>query len=74
MAKGTYEHDAARYERRAPGWVVRCKKCGYTRPWGKYGVRLGAASWRKWTLGRCPRCKRICCHAIERRKSDRPTV
>lgn|GEM_PF-5086395 len=30
----------AKYEQRAPGWVVRCLRCGFTEPWGKYGVRL----------------------------------
>ena len=61
----------AEYERRAPGWVVRCKRCGFTEPWGKYGIRLGAASFKKCTIGRCSRCGRICCHAIEKRKAGK---
>lgn len=56
------------YERRAPGWVVRCKRCGFAEPWGKYAIRLGAASKGKCRLRRCPRCGRLCCHAIEKRK------
>jgi hypothetical protein len=63
--------DQERARRRAPGWVVRCLKCGYTQPWGRYGVRLWGWSWKKCTLGRCPRCKRIGCHMIEKRKDDR---
>ncbi|HOD81124.1 MAG: hypothetical protein BWX88_02531 [Planctomycetes bacterium ADurb.Bin126] len=63
------EEELARWERRAPGWVVRCLKCGLTQPFGKYGIRLGAASVKKCTLGRCPRCKRICCHVVEKRKN-----
>ena len=55
-----------RYERRAPGWVIRCLKCGFTEPWGKYGIRKWAWG-RKWVLGRCPRCRRFGCHAIKRR-------
>jgi hypothetical protein len=55
------------YERRAPGWDIRCLRCGYTEPWGKYGIRLLAAG-RKWTAGRCARCHRFCCHVIEKRK------
>ncbi len=63
------EEELARWERRAPGWVVRCLKCGLTQPFGKYGIRLGAASVKKCTLGRCPRCKRICCHVVEKRRN-----
>jgi hypothetical protein len=58
----------AEYERRAPGWVVRCLKCGFTEPWGKYGFRRGAWG-REWRLRRCPRCGRFCCHVIEKRKT-----
>lgn len=54
-------------EKRAPGWQVRCTRCGFTEPWGKYGVRLHAASWKKYTLGRCAQCRRLGFHAIERR-------
>jgi len=61
----------ARYERRAPGWVIRCKRCGFTEPWGAYGIRRGAISWKKCTLGRCRRCGRFCCHAIEKPKKGR---
>jgi len=70
MAEQPDENELARYERRAPGWVVRCKRCGFTEPWGKYGVRLAAASWKKCTLGRCARCGRICCHVIEKRATE----
>jgi hypothetical protein len=66
----TPNHDkelAARYARRAPGWLIRCKRCGFTDPLGKYGIRLAAWSWKKCTLARCPRCHRFCCHAIVRR-------
>ncbi|MCK5113599.1 MAG: hypothetical protein KAR11_02405 [Phycisphaerae bacterium] len=61
------------YERRAPGWVVRCLRCGFSEPWGKYGVRKFAAG-RKFTLARCQRCKRLCCHAIEKRPSQSTTT
>ncbi len=70
MAERPDEDKQQAYERRAPGWVVRCKRCGFTEPWGKYGIRLGAASRKKCTIGRCPRCGRFCCHAIEKRKTD----
>ena len=62
-------HPTDAYERRAPGWRIRCCKCGFTEPWGKYGLHLGGGG-RKWTLGRCARCRRICCHVIERPASD----
>lgn len=53
------------YEARAPGWVIRCLRCGFTEPYGKYGVRLWAAGC-KYTWGHCVRCKRVCCHVIEK--------
>lgn len=53
-------------EKRAPGWHVRCTRCGFTEPWGKYGIRLGAWSWKKYTIGRCPSCRKLGFHAIER--------
>jgi len=55
-----------KYEQRAPGWVIRCLKCGLTEPFGKYGIRLGGAG-RNWTLGWCPRCRWIRCHVIDKR-------
>ncbi len=56
------------YERRAPGWQIRCLRCGLTEPWGKYGLRLGACG-RSYTLGRCTRCGRIRFHVIEKEES-----
>ena len=51
----------------APGWMMRCASCGYTRPAAEAGmVRVGAASWKKYTLGRCTRCNRFRIFAIER--------
>ncbi len=58
------------YERRAPGWVVRCLRCGFTEPWGKYGIRLCAASWMKFTIGCCSHCGRIFFHLIQKRKTE----
>ncbi len=58
----------AEYERRAPGWVVRCTRCGFTEPWGKYAIRLGAASIGKYTVRRCRGCGRIRFHAVEKHK------
>lgn len=60
-----------RYESQAPGWVVRCLKCGLTEPWGKYGIRLGGAG-RNWTVGWCSRCRFLRCHVVEKpRRGDR---
>ena len=50
---------------RAPGWRIRCLKCGFTEPWGKYGIRIGASG-TSYTLGRCDRCRRIRIHAVEK--------
>lgn len=68
MAEHLDEQKQRESEHRAPGWVIRCTRCGFTEPWGKYGVRIGGASYGKYTIGRCSRCKRICCHAIEKAK------
>jgi hypothetical protein len=69
MTEGADNQTLERYERRAPGWQIRCLKCGFTEPWGKYGIRIGAAG-REYTLGRCARCRRICCHVIEKQHAD----
>jgi hypothetical protein len=52
-------------EQRAPGWRIRCLKCGFVEPWSKYGIRIGASG-TSYTLGRCDRCRRIRIHAVER--------
>ena len=52
-------------EERAPGWQIRCRKCGFTEPWGKYGIRLGGAG-TTYTIGWCSKCRWIRTHAIER--------
>ena len=69
MDEQTDQQTSAQYERRAPGWDVRCLKCGFTEPWGKYGIRIWGAG-RKYTLGRCQRCRKICCHVIEKRRAE----
>jgi hypothetical protein len=61
------EHAA--WEARAPGWRIRCLKCGFTEHWGKYGIRLWAAG-TKYTLGRCARCGKFRIHAIEKGKVE----
>lgn len=55
-------------EQRAPGWQIRCRKCGFTEPWGKYGIRLAAAG-TEYTVGWCAKCRWIRTHAIERAES-----
>ena len=52
-------------EQRAPGWRIRCLKCGFTEPWGKHGIRIGAIG-TSYVPGRCPRCRRIRIHAVEK--------
>lgn len=52
-------------EERAPGWQIRCLKCGNTEPWGKYGIRLGARG-KGFTFGRCPKCRRFWFAAVEK--------
>lgn len=57
----------ARWEERAPGWVIRCNKCGMEEPFGKYGVRR-KASGTKRNWGRCPQCRRWSWFVITRRE------
>jgi hypothetical protein len=63
----------ADWEARAPGWRIRCVKCGFTEHYGKYGIRLWAVG-TKYTIGRCARCGKFRIHAIEkgevRRRAD----
>jgi hypothetical protein len=59
------EDDPSRWDRRAAGWQVRCLRCGFRQHWGRYGIRKWAAG-RSYTLGRCRRCGRLGCHAIEK--------
>jgi len=57
----------------APGWQVRCTRCGFTEPWGRYGIQFGAFAWKKYTVGRCPNCRRFAFFAIEKRpKANQP--
>ena len=46
-------------KKRATGWQIRCTRCDFTEPWGK-------ATGHKFIFGRCPQCKRIRFHAIEK--------
>jgi hypothetical protein len=63
-------NERERWQRRAPLWRVRCLKCGLSQPWGKYGIRIGAASWKKCTIGWCSRCRGLHCHMIEKAPAD----
>ncbi len=56
-----------RWESRAPGWRIRCLKCGFTESWGKYGIRLGAVG-NKYTIGFCSHCHWLRFYVIERKK------
>lgn len=44
----------------APGWRICCTKCGRSAPLAKVGgVRIGARSVHKYTLGYCRDCRRL---------------
>ena len=32
--------NVAKWEKRAPGWTIRCNRCGLEEPFGKYGLSL----------------------------------
>ena len=51
----------------APGWIIRCTKCGKQKPLGETGaIRLGAASIGKRTLAWCSKCNSLRWAAIDR--------
>jgi hypothetical protein len=58
---------AAAAEAASRQWRVRCLTCGY---WWDFftggGIRFGAASRGKRTLGKCPQCGRLRMCAVER--------
>ncbi len=54
-------------EERAPGWQIRCLKCGFTDAYGKYGIRLFAIG-KKYIFGRCPKCRRLWFAVVEKVK------
>ena len=50
----------------APGWQVRCRKCGLIVDAGKAGIiRIGAAG-KSYKLGWCSLCRRIRWLVVER--------
>ena len=55
-------------EERAPGWKIRCLKCGFTDDYGKYGIRQKAFG-KSYTFGRCPKCRRFRFAIIEKVKA-----
>jgi hypothetical protein len=49
-------------------WQIRCTKCGQTRDAAEAGIlRIGAWSWKKYTLVRCSNCRRLRFAAVERK-------
>lgn len=50
----------------APGWQITCPRCGRSRPYGKFGIRLGAASIGKRALAWCTQCQRFRMARVER--------
>ena len=43
----------------APGWRIRCRKCGLTRDAGQAGIIRLFAIGRSYKLGFCERCNRL---------------
>ena len=57
----------------APGWQLRCTRCGRTRDAGEAGlIRVGAASVAKYTLGWCSNCRWLRFVAVERKPAAPP--
>ena len=66
----TPEEQRQRWEARAPGWQIRCLKCNFSEPYGKYGIRLRAAG-KKYTWGYCSQCRGFRFYVIEQDKAGR---
>jgi hypothetical protein len=62
---GINSTDFAQWEKRAPGWRIRCRKCGFTEDWGKFGIRKHAVG-VTYKFGRCPHCHRFGWAIVER--------
>jgi hypothetical protein len=58
----------------APGWQISCPHCGRTRPYGKLGIRLGAASIGRRTLAWCSKCHRLRWARVERVPDHEPAT
>ncbi len=70
MSMMTEEEKLKWAEKRAPGWLVRCTRCGFTEPWGLYGVCLAGWAWKKFTFGRCSKCRKFAFFAIEKKPKN----
>jgi hypothetical protein len=56
----------------APGWVVRCRKCGKVRKADEAGVlRVGSISSISYTIDWCSECRRLRWHVVERESTER---
>jgi len=64
----TPEEQQQRWEARAPGWKIRCLKCDFTEPYGKYGIRKWAAG-RSYTWGYCSHCRGLRIYVVEHGKA-----
>jgi hypothetical protein len=51
----------------APGWQVRCRKCGKTRDAAEVGVVRGGSLKSKLTYGWCENCRRVRTFMVERK-------
>ena len=49
--------NVAKGEKIAPGWTIRCNRCGLDEPFGKYGILYKSAGMKR-NFGRCPRCRK----------------
>lgn len=51
----------------APGWIVRCTKCGKIRKADDAGiVRVGSIASFSYTVDWCSKCRKILFHVVER--------
>ena len=56
----------------APGWIVRCTKCGKIRKADEAGVvRVGSIASFSYTLDWCSNCRKILFHVVERESVEK---
>lgn len=68
------EERSASFAGHAPGWRIRCTRCGRSAPAARIGIwRIGARSWSKYLPGWCRGCRRVRWLRLTR-DLERPTL
>ncbi len=55
-------------------WMVRCRTCGHERSIWELGGIKWKAKGTSWTIGRCPSCRKLRIHKVDRREQTDSTT